>query len=68
MVTAKEAVKLLKAAGFVETSQSGSHLKLRHPDGRKTIVPMHRGDLKSGTLRAIERQTSVKLKPGRVRL
>ncbi len=63
-MTAKVAVKILKAAGFAEVSQRGSHLKLRHPDGRKTIIPMHRGDLKLGTQRAIERQTNVKLKTG----
>ena len=31
----------LGRAGFVVVSQRGSHLKLRHPDGRTVIVPMH---------------------------
>jgi predicted RNA binding protein YcfA (HicA-like mRNA interferase family) len=60
-VTAVEAVKKLAAAGFVEVTQKGSHKKLRHPDGRWTIVPMHRGDLRIGLLRAIEKQTRLKL-------
>ena len=32
----------LERAGFVSRSQRGSHRKLRHPDGRTAIVPMHR--------------------------
>ncbi len=59
-ITATEAVKILKAAGFVEISQRGSHLKLRHPDGRYTIVPMHRGDLGKGLVAKIEKQAGVK--------
>ncbi|MDC0948411.1 type II toxin-antitoxin system HicA family toxin [Gammaproteobacteria bacterium] len=32
-------MKDLKAAGFVEVSKRGSHLKMRHADGRVSIVP-----------------------------
>ncbi len=35
--------------------QRGSHVKLRHADGRTVIVPMHR-ELARGTLRSIFRQ------------
>jgi predicted RNA binding protein YcfA (HicA-like mRNA interferase family) len=35
--------------------QRGSHVKLRHVDGRTVIVPMHR-ELAPGTLRSILRQ------------
>ncbi len=41
-----------------EVSQSGSHLKLRHPAGRTVIVPMHR-ELARGTLRSILRQADL---------
>ncbi len=42
---AKEVVKQLKAAGFVEVSQTGSHLKLFNPETRRTaIVPIHSQD------------------------
>lgn len=60
-MTAKEVVRKLKAAGFEEVSQSGSHLKLRKGE-RTTIVPIHRGDIKIGTLRQIEKQTGVVLR------
>lgn len=35
--------------------QRGSHVKVRHADGRTVIVPMHR-ELARGTLRSILRQ------------
>jgi predicted RNA binding protein YcfA (HicA-like mRNA interferase family) len=39
-------------------SQRGSHLKLRHADGRTVIVPLHR-ELARGTLRSILRQAGL---------
>ncbi len=43
-VTAQELVRFLKAQGFIEDRQSGSHLTLWH-EGRKTSVtiPVHAG-------------------------
>jgi predicted RNA binding protein YcfA (HicA-like mRNA interferase family) len=41
-ISGAEAVHALERAGFVFRSQRGSHRKLRHPDGRTAIVPMHR--------------------------
>jgi len=35
---AKEVLRKLKRAGFEERRQSGSHLVLRHEDGRQTRV------------------------------
>jgi predicted RNA binding protein YcfA (HicA-like mRNA interferase family) len=40
-IPAKEVVKALENIGFEQIRQKGSHLFLRHPDGRTTIVPMH---------------------------
>ena len=39
-------------------SQKGSHLKMRHPDGRVVIIPMHR-EIATGTLRSILRQAKL---------
>lgn len=50
--------KLLKA-GFQIRRQTGSHLVLRHADGRQTYVAMHPGDIPSGTLRAILKQAQI---------
>ena len=43
-LTGKELLKLLKKAGFLEVRQKGSHVFLRHPDGRATVVPIHAGE------------------------
>lgn len=51
--------KLLSAIlklGFLEHHRSGSHLQLKHPDGRRVTIPMHAGkDIKKGTLGGILR-------------
>lgn len=38
-----EVVKLLEKLGFQEVRQRGSHKQMRHPDGRGTTVPCHKG-------------------------
>lgn len=50
--------KLLKL-GFQVKRQSGSHIVLRHPDGRQTYVSMHPGDLPTGTFRKILKQADL---------
>lgn len=60
MLKARELVAALKRAGFIEHHQTGSHLYLRHPErGIITSIPMHPGDLKRGTTRAILRQAGI---------
>jgi predicted RNA binding protein YcfA (HicA-like mRNA interferase family) len=39
----QELVRLLEHLGFREVRQKGSHKQFRHPDGRVTTVPFHRG-------------------------
>jgi len=60
-LTAKQIVKALKQAGFVEHRQNRtSHLLLVHPERKlRTVVPMHHGDLPRGTVRAIIRQSGM---------
>lgn len=51
-----EVVRLLKAFGFDEVRQRGSHKQFRHPDGRGTTVPFHKGrDISPALLRQIAR-------------
>jgi predicted RNA binding protein YcfA (HicA-like mRNA interferase family) len=57
-VSGKEAVQALEAAGFEHRSTKGSHAKLRHPDGRVVIVPLHRS-LARGTISSILRQAGL---------
>lgn len=57
-VSGAEVVKALARAGFAQVSQRGSHVKLRHSDGRTVIVPLHR-ELASGTLASVLRQAGL---------
>jgi len=59
-LTARQVVKALLKAGFIEEHQRGSHLSLYHPGTRhQTVVPMHSGDLHRGLLRAILKQSGL---------
>lgn len=58
VVSGRAVVAALVRAGFTVSSQKGSHLKLRHPDGRVVIVPLH-DELARGTLGSILRQARV---------
>jgi len=62
-MTAKEVVKALESQGFVAVAHNATaHKKMRHTDGRWTIVPMHTGDIDVSLLKKIERQTGVKIR------
>jgi predicted RNA binding protein YcfA (HicA-like mRNA interferase family) len=56
---AKEVLHKLRRAGFEDRRQSGSHLVLRHPDGRQTYLPMHTGDVPTGTFKSILKQAGI---------
>jgi predicted RNA binding protein YcfA (HicA-like mRNA interferase family) len=43
-LTGERIVKALGKAGFQILRQRGSHIYLKHPDGRATVVPMHKGE------------------------
>ena len=50
----KELVRLLERFGFEVVRTRGSHVFLRHSDGRVTTVPVHSGDIiRPGLLRTI---------------
>ena len=50
----QEVISLLERQGFVEIRQKGSHKQFRHPDGRTTTVPLHKGrDISPTLLRKI---------------
>lgn len=57
-VSGREVVRALETAGFLHKSTKGSHAKLRHPDGRIVIVPLHRS-VARGTLASILRQAGL---------
>jgi len=43
IVDAKTMEKLLLLLGFERVRQKGSHVFYRHPDGRTTTIPHHKG-------------------------
>lgn len=60
VVTPRQMVRVLAKLGFVERRQTGSHRIFRHSvTGKIVPVPMHRGDLKPGTLRSMLRQADL---------
>ncbi|TAJ54077.1 MAG: addiction module toxin, HicA family [Brevundimonas sp.] len=56
-------LSLLKADGWFEVAQKGSHIQLKHPTkpGRVTL-PHPKRDLPLGTLKSIEQQSGLKLR------
>lgn len=58
---ATEVLAKLRKAGFEIKRQSGSHVVLRHPDGRQTYVAMHTKDVPLGTLKSILRQARLSM-------
>ncbi len=54
LLSGKELVRVLKKLGFEAIRQRGSHVFLKHPDGRITVVPVHANqDIGRGLLRRI---------------
>ena len=58
-ITGREVIATLSKIGFNVIRTKGSHHFLHHPDGRSTVVPVHRGEtigagLMSKILRDIE--------------
>jgi len=49
----------LEAAGFFRKNQRGSHIKMRHADGRTVIVPVHYRNIPAGTLHSILKQAGM---------
>lgn len=56
----RELIRILQKQGFINVRQKGSHVRLEHPDGRKTSVPVHSGEsVHVGLLRKILRDTQI---------
>ncbi len=57
---AEKVIKVLVKLGFIVVRQKGSHVILKHPDGRVTVVPVHRGEeLGRGILREILKDAGI---------
>ncbi|MBC7092502.1 type II toxin-antitoxin system HicA family toxin [Candidatus Bipolaricaulota bacterium] len=60
VVDARTLERVLVRLGFSRVRQKGSHVFYRHPDGRTTTIPYHRGrDLARPLLREILREVEL---------
>ena len=62
-MNSRDIISALKADGWVQVAQKGSHVQFKHPTkpGRVT-VPHPRRDIPAGTFKSIEKQAGLKLK------
>ncbi len=59
-LTAKKLLAILQHHKFEQVRQKGSHVILRHADGRRTTVPVHAGKtIGKGLLRKIMHDTDL---------
>ena len=60
ILKARELVAALQKAGFETIRQKGSHVRLKHADGRVVTIPVHPGeDIGRGLLRKILRDAEL---------
>ena len=54
LLKGQDLIAILKNPGFEAIRQSGSHVRMKRPDGRVTTVPIHKGqNIGRGLLRKI---------------
>jgi predicted RNA binding protein YcfA (HicA-like mRNA interferase family) len=41
LLSGRQVLSTLKRLGFAEIHRKGSHVKMKHPDGRKIVFPYH---------------------------
>ncbi|MBS3091131.1 type II toxin-antitoxin system HicA family toxin [Candidatus Pacearchaeota archaeon] len=59
-VSGKEMCKILEKLGFEKVYGKGSHVRFKHLDGRRTVVPVHGNeDLGPGLLLEILKQVKL---------
>ena len=44
-LTGERVIRSLRKEGFEVARRRGSHVILKHPDGRSTVVPVHAGEV-----------------------
>ena len=59
-ISGKKFCKILEILGFEKVQGKGSHVRYKHEDGRRTVIPIHRNeDLGKGLLREILKQINI---------
>ncbi len=58
LLSGKQVLSTLTRLGFVEVHRKGSHVKMKHPDGRVIVFPFH-DEVDRYTLRGALRDAEV---------
>ena len=60
-ISGKKLCKILEKKNFEKILGKGSHVRFKHPDGRKTVVPVHSNeDISISLLREILKQVEIR--------
>ena len=60
LLSGRQVVKALERIGFVEVHRKGSHVKMKHADGRMIVFPFH-DEIDRFTLKGALRDAEVSL-------
>ena len=60
LLSGKQVVKTLERLGFVEIHRKGSHVKMKHNDGRLIVFPFH-DEVDRFTLKGALRDAEIQL-------
>ena len=56
-ISGRKLCKILEKLGFEKIYGKGSHIRFKHPDGRRTVVPVHANEeIGTSLLREILKQ------------
>ena len=59
-IRGRELIAILEKLGFKKVHQKGSHVRMKHNDGRRTTIPLHAGEkVGIGLLRKILRDVNI---------
>ena len=61
VLSGKQVLAALKRLGFIEVHRKGSHVKMKHPDGRIIVFPFH-DEVDRYTLKGALRDADVDMK------
>ena len=60
LLSGKQVVRALERLGFIEVARKGSHLKMKHEDGRLIVFPFH-DELDRFTLKGALRDAEIEI-------
>lgn len=61
LLSGREVLAALKRMGFQEVQRKGSHVKMKHPDGRKIVFPYH-DEVDRYTLKGVLKDAEIDVK------